>query len=279
MNDRLRRFNTINIHIIGACTILVLVLALYFLMVKPKTEDIQKVQADTKATQDAGGTPEKVAEQKRNLNKANVVAADTKAKWQVNQFKYMPNIDLSSANLLDTYENNLIKIPAQWGHWVAAWYDAQRPLGIERAPGVDFPVDAFPADPNYISTLTSLKFPQGNSWPVTVYAKSFDDAMAHLRRFNNMERHGMPVVDNVSLSGQSPNLQLSYNLAMYIIMEKQPPASDPTISTGTGASGGGGMMPGMMGGGMMGGGMPPGMMGGRGGRAGGMGGPGAGKAD
>lgn len=262
MSSALSRLTTLHISLIALGTALVLALILFFALIKPKSEEVQRVQAETKTIQEAGGTADQVSTHERDYKKALAEKADTIAKWQVNESKYMPNLDLASGDLLETYEQKLIRIPADWGRWVTSWYDAQKNLGVTRL--VDFPVDAFPADPNYISTISYLRFPRDRSWPVTVSAKSFDDAMAHLKRFNNMEKHGVPVIDNVTISGQSPDLVMNYDLALYVIPGKEPPASDPAISPGgggTGVGGGGfGGMPGMMGrGGMMGG--PPGMMG------------------
>ena len=51
-----------------------------------------------------------------------------------------------------------------------------------------------------------------------------------------MRGFGMPVVDNVELQGQSPDLTMTYDMALYIIPPANPPAPDPVI----GAGGGGG---------------------------------------
>ncbi len=281
------RLTALHIHIIGVTATIICAAILFFLLIKPKVEDTKTVLASADSIEGSGGTPEKVAAHKKDLGKAKATAVETNEKWLVNDRKYMPGLNFNG-DLLDTYENKLIKIPSQWGQWVAAWYDGQRNLGVSRFPGVEFPIDAFPADPNSISELSSLRFPRSGFWNVGVEAKSFDQAMAHLKRFNNMERHGMPVIDNISLSGQSPNLSMSYTLALYIIPSADPPVADPVISAPAGGAAGGlgmgrrGMMGGMGGpGGMMGGAPMMGggpMMGGPGG-AGGMmprGGAGAG---
>jgi hypothetical protein len=45
-----------------------------------------------------------------------------------------------------------------------------------------------------------------------------------------MRGMGMPVIDNVALQGTSPNLTMSYNLALYIIPRNPPPQSDPRLT-------------------------------------------------
>jgi hypothetical protein len=126
-------------------------------------------------------------------------------------------------------------------------------------PASSFPIESFSTDPNDVSNLKSISFPQGKPWDVDVIAKSFDAAMNHLRRFNTIPRHGMPVVDKVALLGQSPYLHVRYTLQFFVIPPTEPPAADPKISgTGAGAGAGppspmggmGGSMGGMMGGSM-----------------------------
>jgi hypothetical protein len=285
----LSRLTLLHINLIGLGVVALLSLILFLALIKPGNEDIQRVQADTRSQEDAGGTPDKVTGNKRLLAQTKQNAATTDAQWQVFASKYMPDIDFGTQDtLLSTYMTGAYRsggqvygirdLPIVWGRWITAWFDVQRNLGVARIPGVEFPLAPFPADPNYTSTLTSLAFPQAQPWPVTVEAKGFNQAMAHLRRFNGMEKHGMPVVDNVALSGQSPNLLMSYNLRLYIIPSKTPPLPDqriggtPAPAAGMGMTGG---YRGMMGGGVSG--MPMGAM--PGGPPAGMGGSmGGGKA-
>jgi hypothetical protein len=125
-------------------------------------------------------------------------------------------------------------------------------------------VPSLATEPNGIASLTSITFPSPKSpWKVSLICQTFDDAMAHLRRFNGMMGHGMPVVDAVTLSGHSPELILSYNLALYIIPGQAPPPVDTRIGAGGGSGGGGGMgkmggMQGPMSAGSGGGGFTPG---------------------
>lgn len=289
MSGALSRLTLLHINLIGAGTALVLALILFFAVVKPKAEQVDTVKVAADAQEKAGGTDQGVKGKQTELNKTQQEAAKTAADWEVNNRYYMPTLDLNG-DLLEVYQNKLIRIPTEVGRFVANWYDGQRNLGVARLPGVDFPVEPFPTDPNYISTIQYLKFPQGNPWVVNIEAKDFNAAMAHLRRFNSMQHHGMPVINDVTLAGQSPNLTLSYELALYVIPSKPMPSEDPIIKGGAAAAGGmrGGMPGGMMGGSsmMMGGGGSS-MMGGRsmpsaapaGGRAGGGGKAGSAGAD
>lgn len=236
MSGVMSRLTMLHISLIGAGVALVVALALYFVpgTVKSKKEDIEKVKAETVSLQDQGGTEEKVKGKNRQLADAKTRAAADLRDWNRDSAFYMPALNLSG-ELLSTYENTLIHMPSDWGRFLNRWYDQQRNQGVAREVGVNFPIPSFPADPNYIAKLTSITFPGDKPWPLVVNAKSFNMAMAHLKKFNGMRNHGMPVVNNVALAGQSPDLKMSYDLALYIIPSREPARADPFLG---GAEGG-----------------------------------------
>jgi len=277
MGNVFKSFNLLHINLLGIGITVVAALFLFFLIIKPKQEDIKAVQTDTAQIQSQGGTQQSVDEKKRALKQAQAQGVKTQEEWVRNSSVYMPDLKLNGPDVLSTYETRLIKIPAYFGQYVTNWYAQQSKYGVRLDPGVTFPVPAFPPDPNAVSTVDHLTLPgDGKTWPVSLSAQNFDAGMAHLRRINSMRGHGMPVIDGVALSGQSPNLQITYNLALYVIPPKPPVAADARIG---GAAGGAGGMGGGMGGppGMPGmGGGPPGMGGKFGNMRGMMGGGGGG---
>ena len=287
MGNALSRLTLLQINLIGAITALVLAAILFFVVIKPKQDQVKDVAAQAASTEDSGGTQDKVNGKKKDLKTAQADAKKTQADWNVNSVRYMPSLPLSG-DVLESYEFKALdpkkqrlgikEVPVLFGTWVTAWYDAQKKDGIDRQ-GTEFPIGPIVTTPNDVATLDHLTFPADNkTWPVTVSAKSFNLAMAHLRRFNSMMQHGMPVVDNVTLAGQSPNLQMSYDLALYVIPPVAPGVADPTISATGGASAGaatsgyggfgGGGYPGAGGSGYPSG--PPGGYPGAGGRPGGI---------
>lgn len=269
MGNIFKSFNLLHINLLGLGITLVAALFLFFLMIKPHQDDIKSVQADTANVQSNGGTQTALDQKKSDLKKAQAQGVKAQADWVKNSSVYMPDLKLNGPDVLTTYETRLIKLPAYFGQYVTNWYAQQSKYGVTLNPGISFPVPAFPPDPNAVSTVDHLTLPgDGRDWGVQVTAKNFDAGMAHLRRINSMTKHGMPVIDNVALSGQSPNLQMSYSLALYVIPPKGPAAADPRIGA-EGAAGAGRMggMPGGMGG--FGGGPPAGFPGMGGGAAGG----------
>lgn len=272
------KLTKLHINLIGAGTALVLALILFFVLIKPKNEKVETDRTALTQTQNAGGTDQAVATKKRELEETKQKVAQTQADWAINEAKYMPTRIRfgTTENLLNTYIQDVITWPTYFGERLSAWYDAQRPA-VSRLPGVEFPIASFPTDPNAISQMTYVKFPQ-DRWQVQMEAKDFDSAMTHLERFNGMRQMGMPVIDSVALQGTSPNLYLTYTLALYIIPRQDPPQIDPRLTGAAGAGGApGGGAPGGFGGGGPAGGMnigPPGVSG----AAGFSGGPGGGGA-
>ena len=247
------KLTALHINIIGVVTAIILSIILFFALIKPKTEDVDTSVKATTAAEQAGGTPDKVKAHEKDLAVSKHKTKDINADWAINRERYMPSIAFSpqqkSASMLNLYAFNglysdgklygIRDLPTVWGVKVKKWYDAHFREGITRDFGQDFPIDSFSTDPNDISKLQSITFPQTKPWHVTVIAKNFDAAMLHLRRFNSMRGFGMPVVDGVALDGQSPNLNLTYDMALYIIPPAAPPAADPIIAGGGGAATGG----------------------------------------
>lgn len=246
MSNALNRLLWWHILLIGVGASLILAIILYFAMIKPKGEELASTKADADSTEQNGGTQQQVDSNKKKLADAKKDTIRINQQWEQDSHLYMPALAFGP-DMLVNYENKVLvengkpvgvrDLPTTWGRWVTLWYESQAKAGITLPQGMGFPIAAFPADPNKISSLTSLSFPQDKPWHVTVMAKSFDQAMAHLKRINGLYRHGMPVIDNVALSGQSPDLQMDYDLIFYIIPPSQPPAADAKIG---GAAGGGG---------------------------------------
>ena len=260
----LKRLTNLHIIAISVSIWLVLFLIMYFAMISPTQTKTAELEKATKSTQDAGGTEQQVQAKLTEKNKEIAKAQKASDDWRVYSSRYMPDLTFDpKGNLIELYQEKAVlnnaaaygvkDIPTLWGRWLEAWYDAQRTMGVSRDNPV-FPIEAYSTDPHKISQLTTITFPSSKPWSVSVTAKSFSEAMAHLRRFNNMPKHGMPVVSNVALQGHSPNLKLTYDLSLYVIPGKEPPKEDPRIAGGTGTGGGGGGMMGGMSGGAMGGG-------------------------
>lgn len=253
------KVSKLHISLIGGGAALVLALILYFAMIRPSNEKIRIAQGAISTAEAAGGTETKIQQNKKaykdDVDNSNLVHD----KWRISDMRYMPEIPLNDPDLLRSYEFSIKDLPTRYGKWITAWYDLQIRMGIRRQSGTDFALPALVKIPNDIATLDHITLPDqaGKPWNVAVEATSFDAGLAHIRKFLTMTGHGVPVVDNVALTGHSPHLSMTYTLALYIIPRVKPTPADPVISpapTAGGAMGGpmGGSMGGPMGGGRMG---------------------------
>ena len=249
------KLTTLHINIIGIVLALILSIALFFALIKPKNEELETKTKATEAAVSAGGSPEKVAQKEKELKKENKIAAATRAAWARDSSYYMPRFNLGTkAEPLDAYQfkvytnergeqKGVRDLPTEWGRWVEKWYDAQAKDGVRRTLPT-FAIEAFPTDPNeslkaFKGDTPALTLPSASApWQTGVVAKDFDSAMRHLARFNRMQGHGMPVINNVSIEGQSPALTMTYSLFLYIIPGSAPPPVDTRIGGGGGGAGG-----------------------------------------
>jgi hypothetical protein len=248
----LKKLTTGQIVGIGVALAVVLSLVMVFALIRPTQQKTAETTKSAETTENEGGTPEKVAGKRKEKEREEAKAKKAKEDWRVYSKDYMPDLNFDKkADLISVYQNKglldragygIKDIPTVWGTWLEAWYRTQRERNVA-LENPYFPIDAYSADPNDISKLTNLTFPAaGKPWAVAVTVKDFNAAMAHLRSFNGMRRHGMPVVSDVAFEGHSPNLRLTYNLMLYVIPGTEPPLEDPRIAGGTGTTGGGGGM-------------------------------------
>jgi len=274
----LSKLNKWHILGIGVGVAFVLGIILFFALINPLRNRINDTNSQIASVEQNGGTQEQVAQAKRLLETTQKQAVQAQESWQINQARYMPALPFhkndTSNDLIAIYAlRGFDRIPQEWGRWLQHWYDSQMNEGVTLL--TVFQIPAFPTDPNAITNYSKgITLPEpGKSWTVTVMCKSFQAAMEHLKRINTeMLGHGMPVVDNVSLKGQSPALMLTYSLTLYIIPNYPPPAPDTRLQVTSGGNAGGGM------GAPYGMGMPPSMgMSMYPGAGGGMGGPKAGR--
>jgi hypothetical protein len=144
---------------------------------------------------------------------------------------------------------------------IAMWYEQITKMGpiLEsfandpnvRVSPVSFSLPAPPSSPNdSLFDSNVLTFPLGN---ITAQG-DFKSLMNHVRRWSNCKR--LVLVDGVSLTGNSPNLSVSYSIQCFVYPTATGGKTDPMWGASTGGGGGmqgpgggtggpGGGMPGM----------------------------------
>src|SRR4051794_18043998 len=79
--------------LIGAGASLILFLILYFAVIRPKINDATTVQGEADGIENAGGKPEKVAQQVTELKKAKAETIRIQQDWAKESPTYMPTIE------------------------------------------------------------------------------------------------------------------------------------------------------------------------------------------
>lgn len=268
------KLTILHINIIGAVVCVIVAVALYFTIITAGFEDVNKAQAALKAVQDREAkftTAQKALETaKKNRDLA---IAD----YRLFEAEYMPVIGYPPLGSKPTgderlklmmrlfWPNNGRSWPERFIKLVRGHMAAERKVnGIEwENPGV-LTLPAFGPDPN---TIEAAQPGEGLGpvlhyrYTMSVRARSLDALMRHVRNWTTARSMGVPTVEGLQITGNSPDLRATYTLTLTIILRdeefKRIPPTNPRIA-GSGGGGGGGMM-GMMG--MMG-------MGGRGGMTG-----------
>lgn len=272
------RLTLLHINIIGVVVALLVGAGLYFTIITGAMETKKKAEADHSEVE---GRASKLASATRALEQANADKAQAEADWAVYEKQYMPVIGYSR-DRLTTWLRTFV--PNRGKSWPERFIRTIRThMARERkANQIDWDnpgalvLPSYGPDPNTIDVGQpgeSFGPVVHYSYQMAVRARSIDKLMRHIRSWTSLSQAGVPVVEGLQVTGNSPNLNATYNVTFTIIVRDEIPAPVPRIS----ASGGGGAMggPGGMRGGPMGGPMgmsgPPGMMGGPPGMAGGPG--------
>lgn len=269
------KLTLLHINIIGVVVALLVGAGLYFTIITGAMDAKKKAESELAEVQ---ARADKLPMATRNLEQAKKEKAQAEAEWSVYERQYMPVIGYTGDRLTTWLRvflpNRGRSWPERFIRTVRQHMERERKVNgiIWENPGT-LVLPSYGPDPN---TIDVGQPGQGYgpvltySYQMAVRAPSLDKLMQHIKSWSALAQAGVPVVDGLQISGNSPNLQATYTVTFTIIVRDTIPAPVPRIS----GSGGGGMGGGPMGmGGPMGG--PPGMVPGPGGMPGMVSGPGA----
>jgi hypothetical protein len=232
------KLRKIHVIIIGVLVCVIAAVGMYFVLIKKATEARDATKADCESKISQGGTPQNVQFQKDDVVKANMEVAEARVNFDRYMREKMPNISLEDrkAGMLALWHEQSEVLGPLLIHWIQG-------SGVRLASSIA--IQAPPADPNSINydDVTPIRIDIGR---VKVEG-DFAQLMKHIRMWNSCNR--LVLIDQPTLSGQSPNLACEYNLSVFIFPRTR---SGPTIEmAGSGAAGGMGgpgmPMPGMAG--------------------------------
>lgn len=259
------KLTTLHIHIIGVVVALLVGAGLYFTIITGALEAKKKAESELAEVQ---ARADKLPMATRALEQAKKEKEQAEQEWSVFERQYMPVIGYQKDTLTTWLR---VFIPNRGRSWPERFIRTVR-QHMERenkANGIVWEnpgtlvLPAYGPDPNRID----VGQPGQGFGPVLTYsyqmavrAPSLDKLMNHIKSWSSLAQAGVPVVDGLQISGNSPELRATYNVTFTIIVRDQLPAPVPRISGSGGGMGGGPMGMGPMGmmGGMMGGMTSPG---------------------
>ena len=280
------KLTTLHINIIGLVAALIVAGGLYYTMITGAQDERQKAEASEKAVSDRAAKLKTALGNLKSAEKARDLAI---ASYTVYEKQYMPVVNYNQDRVVnmmrDFWPNNGKSWPERFRRTVNAHMsrESKRNGVVWLNPG-DLVLGPYGPNPNTIDAGKPgeelgpvLHF----DMTVQIRASSIRAIEQHVKNWPSIRGAGVPVVTNLRITGNSPDLEAVYNLTLTIILRDTDkiPAKNPRISGSSGSGGGGGrggfgggaptgMMPGMMGG-PGGGGGSGGMMGGGGGSGGG----------
>lgn len=276
------RLTLLHINIIGVVVAVALGAALYFTLITSAQDRIKKNQTEYNNVKTEA---DKLPQAKASLKKAQEAKATAERDWGIFQSQYTPVIGYNSNwDRVETmiklfWPNNGRSWPERFMRTVRQYMQQEAKTNgiVWENPGV-LVLGPYGPDPNTID----LSIPPGDglgengtihyTFPMAVRAKSLPSLLRHIKNWPSIRGAGVPVVENLNLSGNSPNLRATYDLTLTIILSDAEVKAIPPVEPRVGGTGGGrGAMPGFGPGGRMGAPMmgPPGMIG-PGGMPGGM---------
>jgi hypothetical protein len=260
------KLTLLHINIIGVVVLLIVSVALYFTVITGAQDQIKKNQDTFKGVEDRAN---KLKTAENNLKTAQADEIKTKADYAIYRKQYTPTIGYTGNRMADLmrywWPNSGRSFPERFIKGFRAHMNKEtRKFGVTWENPEVLTLPANGPDPNSVdmgdNTNKTLVF---GPYAMAVRGKSFQDLMRHLADWNTAGGIGVPVIDGLQITGNSPSLTANYNLTWTIILEEPIPPKDPLLGGGSagGAPGGGGMMGGgpMMGGAVMGSGGPSAM--------------------
>lgn len=213
------------IAIIGSVLTVLAAVGIFFGLIRPLQDRMTAANAKYESNEVNALRRPQVEEQRRAAQREVATAQREFARYEARYMK--PSIDLT---------NPLIAVQQRWeeqtnrlGPMTLRFLRADRSVRIAQQA---ITVPAPPSDPN-AATESLITLPLGN---VSVIG-SFRNVLNHAERWNRFTR--LVLVDNLTLTGNSPFLTAQYSLTCYIFT-RGTPQGPPVPSVGEAGGGGGG---------------------------------------
>lgn len=229
------KLKAIHVIIIGSLACLIVIVGLYFLMIKKSCEKIKSLRADYQKYEE---TWNQKSTAEANLAAVKLQSQQIKNKYEKYSREKMPPVSFEKK------EEGMI---ALWKEQVETLgpllYNWPRKTGVIFNSGVQVPAPGVNPNDIYNPAVNSYFIPlELNEFTVT---GSFHTILSHIRSWNKFNR--LVKIDLESLTGQSPGMTAKYKVTVYILPrgEEGPAVTMAGTGTGQAAQGAvGGMMSG-----------------------------------
>jgi hypothetical protein len=242
------KLTLLHINIIGAVVLLIVSVALYFTVITGAQDQIKKNSDLYKGVEDRAN---KKATAEKNLKNAQNDEVKTKADYAVYRRQYTPTLNYTGIRGVDMvrvwWPNNGKSWPERFIKGFKTHMNKEsKKFGVvwENPEVLTLPANG--PDPNSVDMGDNNKTLVFGPYPMVVRGGSFQALMKHIADWNTASGIGVPVVDGLQLTGNSPRLTATYNVTWTMILEENIPPKDPLLG---GGGGGGGGAPGGRGGG------------------------------
>jgi len=247
------KLTLLHINIIGAVVAIIVALGIWFTLVTGAQEQRDKAEAALKVVQDRASKADSAA---KALKKANLDKIAAERDYKVFESTYMPVVGYAKytgpgARIRMMKElfwpNGGKSWPERYRRLVASYMSAERKRnGIVWANPLVTALPAYGPNPNTIEAATGDKLGPvlHYSYDMQVSGTNLGSLINHIKDWPNVKGGGVPVVDNVQILGNSPNLTMTYKLTFTLILTDQDvkniPPEDPRVGGEGGSANGGG---------------------------------------
>lgn len=243
------RLTILHISIIGAIVTIIVGVGIYFTLITGAQDARQKAEATYTADKGVADTKTQHLKELAAAQKAQAAAI---ADYSVFENQYMPRMYDGATTVTGWLVNDLWKyngksFPERFRKAINSYMASER-----KRNGIVWDNPGVTALPPQGPNPNTIEFGQQGehlgdvrhfSYPMQVTGPNLSALMRHVKNWPRIANAGVPVVDGVNITGNSPNLTMTYTLTLTLIKKKgEPtPADDPRVGgeNGEGAGGGG----------------------------------------
>ena len=241
------KLTKLHINIIGAVVAIIVAVGMYFTLITGAQET---KEAALKKQSDVFGRADKLAANKKSYEKAVADQKLAEQNYAVFEKQYMPIIGYTGDRLTTMmkvfWPNNGKSWPERFQKRFNSWMAGeQRAYGIVWDNPTVIAMGPYGPNPNTIDAGAAGEGLGKDSglhytYQMQVEAKSIQAIMNHIKHWPALSGIGVPVVSNVQITGNSPNLTATYTLTLTLILHEKIPDADARVGGSSSGGGAGG---------------------------------------